>query len=254
MNTNQCNAVFIRAHLCHSWLNAFLLSVLCVSAVKPVFAAPSTQPAPTSDYDQTQFLGFKIYISRDIAAADPKLASDVQELLKVRLFEMKQAFPKHAFEQLQHVPIWIELHDRGFPGMCYHPSRDWLRENGYNPDKAKSVEIGDAKHFLQWSYEQPMMVLHEFSHAYHDQVLGYDYPPIKEAYQHARDNKLYDNVLRINGHHERHYGMNNDQEYFAESSEAFFGTNDFYPFVRAELEEHDPEMAKVVRQAWGVKD
>ena len=24
-------------------------------------------------------------------------------------------------------------------------------------------------------------------------------------------------------------------EYFAEASEAFFGTNDFYPFVRAEL-------------------
>jgi hypothetical protein len=46
--------------------------------------------------------------------------------------------------------------------------------------------------------------------------------------------------------------MNNADEYFAESSEAFFGTNDFYPFVRAELIEHDPQMADALRKAWHV--
>jgi hypothetical protein len=189
-------------------------------------------------------------MNRDIAAADPNLASDVKDLLRVRLFEMKFALPAKGMAKLMRVPIWIELHDRGFPGMCYHPSRQWLTENGYNPDKAKAVEIGDARHFLAWSHEQPMMVLHEFCHAYHDQVLGYDYPPIRQAYQHAIDTKIYDDVLRANGHHERHYAMNNDQEYFAESCEAYFGTNDFYPFVRAELEEYDPQMAEVLRKAW----
>ena len=29
-------------------------------------------------------------------------------------------------------------------------------------------------------------------------------------------------------------------EYFAEASEAYFGTNDFFPFVRIELRRHDP--------------
>jgi hypothetical protein len=217
-----------------------------------VGAAPSTQPAPTSDYDQFQLEGFSIYLNRDIAAADSKLANDVKEQLRVRLFEMKCALPPKAMDRLMHVPIWIELHDRGFPGMCYHPSRDWLRDNGYNPDKAGAVEIGDARHFLTWSKEQPMMVLHEFSHAYHHQVLGYDYAPIRTAYQHAKEKHLYDSVLRANGHYERAYCMNNDQEYFAEQSEAFFGTNDFYPFVRAELIERDPEMADVVRKAWGI--
>jgi hypothetical protein len=46
--------------------------------------------------------------------------------------------------------------------------------------------------------------------------------------------------------------MNNIEEYFAESTEAFFGTNDFYPFVRAELKEFDPRMEAVLRKAWGV--
>ena len=39
---------------------------------------------------------------------------------------------------------------------------------------------------------------------------------------------------------------------FAESTEAFFGTNDFYPFTRAELKEHDPEMFKVLCEVWGI--
>ena len=48
--------------------------------------------------------------------------------------------------------------------------------------------------------------------------------------------------------------MENDQEYFAELSEAFFGTNDFYPFVRAELREHDAEAYRAVKELWGSQD
>jgi hypothetical protein len=47
--------------------------------------------------------------------------------------------------------------------------------------------------------------------------------------------------------------MNNEKEYFAESTEAFFGVNDFYPFVRAELKEYDPEMCALQGEVWGVK-
>jgi hypothetical protein len=39
-------------------------------------------------------------------------------------------------------------------------------------------------------------------------------------------------------------------EYFAEATEAFFGTNDFYPFVRAELLQHDPELFKLLETLW----
>ena len=47
--------------------------------------------------------------------------------------------------------------------------------------------------------------------------------------------------------------MTDQKEYFAECTEAFFGTNDHYPFVRAELKEHDPQMYAVVKEVWGVK-
>jgi hypothetical protein len=39
-------------------------------------------------------------------------------------------------------------------------------------------------------------------------------------------------------------------EYFAEASEAFFGKNDFHPFVRSELKQNDPEMFVLLKKLW----
>jgi len=52
---------------------------------------------------------------------------------------------------------------------------------------------------------------------------------------------------------ERAYAMTNQQEYFAETSESFFGTNDFFPFVQVELQRHDPTMYELLKKLWGVK-
>ena len=41
-------------------------------------------------------------------------------------------------------------------------------------------------------------------------------------------------------------------EYFAEASEAYFGENDFYPFVKAELKRHDPNLEAVVAELWAL--
>jgi hypothetical protein len=97
------------------------------------------------------------------------------------------------------------------------------------------------------------MVLHELAHGYHHLVLGDDDPRVIRCYQHAQAAGLYASILRISGHHERAYAMTNEKEYFAESTEAFFGTNDFYPFVRAELKEYDPDIFALLCEVWGVK-
>ena len=49
----------------------------------------------------------------------------------------------------------------------------------------------------------------------------------------------------------KHYGLTNQMEYFAECTEAYLGVNDFYPFVRAELNEHDPGMFQLLKKIWG---
>ena len=40
---------------------------------------------------------------------------------------------------------------------------------------------------------------------------------------------------------------------FAETTEAFFSRNDFFPFTRAELKQHDPEMFALLEKLWGIQ-
>jgi dipeptidyl-peptidase-4 len=57
--------------------------------------------------------------------------------------------------------------------------------------------------------------------------------------------------MLFNGKTVRHYALTDHKEYFAEGTEAFFNRNDFYPFVRAELEKHDPTLHNLLLEIWG---
>jgi hypothetical protein len=166
------------------------------------------------------------------------------------LYRVTRVVPADALKKLRDVPIWVELAHPRHPCMCYHPSADWLREHDMNPEKAGAVEIANCKNFLSWTIDQPWMVLHELAHAYHRRVLGHDNAELKGCFRRAAESKSYESVLHIRGDRRRHYALNNDQEYFAEATEAYFGTNDFYSFVRAELKEHDPEMFNFLEKLW----
>ncbi|GAB4406383.1 MAG: hypothetical protein OHK0039_08090 [Bacteroidia bacterium] len=107
------------------------------------------------------------------------------------------------------------------------------------------MEIANLNYFLQFSRQnQPWIIMHELSHAYHDRVLGYTYAPISSAYDAAMTAGLYDDVLYNPGNgqppfSQPAYARLNAQEYFAEITEAYLGENDYYPFVRADLLQHD---------------
>ena len=76
------------------------------------------------------------------------------------------------------------------------------------------------------------------------------YDPIRKAYLKAMSTDKYDSVSRKGSppeHKEKHYACTNFEEYFAETVEAYFWENDFFPYVRSELEEFDPEGAEMVR-------
>ncbi|HEU4754515.1 MAG TPA: hypothetical protein VFU47_15510, partial [Armatimonadota bacterium] len=205
---------------------------------------------PTTRYEARQVEGWKVLVNRRLLTEEKQTGENALRLLQVKLYDVTRAVPPAALEELRKIPIWMEARDRQFPCACYHPSREWLAENGFNPEKAGAVEIASAETFLKWTHEQPSMVLHELAHGYHHRVLGYGNPEVKQAYEHALRSKSYESVLHWDGKNARAYALNNDQEYFAELSEAYFGTNDFYPFVRAELQRHDPEGFRAVERAW----
>lgn len=155
--------------------------------------------------------------------------------------------------RMRNLEIWIEYHHPTLGAMQYHPSLGWLKSHGHDPRLAKKVHIPRAESLFSrhQMIKHPAVVLHELSHAYHDQYLGFDEPRIMEAYQKAKAAGTYEKVLLFNGRTVRHYAMTDQKEYFAEGTESYFYRNDFYPFVRAELKEHDPELHGLLENVWG---
>src|SRR5262249_41029041 len=133
-----------------------------------------------------------------------------------------------------------------------HPSAQWLTKHGHDPKLAKAVHIPKAKALAGRMpiNEQPMVMLHELAHAYHDQELGFDEPRIHKAWVRFKESGKYEKVLHISGTQRRHYALTDHKEFFAEMTEAFFGTNDFYPFVRGELKKELPEVDRLLEEIW----
>ncbi len=210
---------------------------------------------PTTRYETRTIEGWDVLVGADLLRDEPVLAERTLTLLRHQLYQITRVVPSAAVEKLRKVRIWVEEEERHHPCMAYHPDAGWLRAHDMNPEKARCVEVANARNFLKWTKDQPWMVLHELAHAYHHQFLpdGFDNADVRDAHREAVAAKAYDSVLRINGDRVAAYAATNPMEYFAEGTEALLGTNDFYPFVRAELRQHDPRLHDLLRKAWGVE-
>jgi hypothetical protein len=206
---------------------------------------------PTAEFETRSMEGWTVRVDRRLLGEEKELGAKALRLLEDQLRGVVRLVPAKAAEELRKVPVWLCVDEGTGAGAEYHPNRAWLEANGYNPDKAKAVELGKASTFLKEVRRQPVLVLHELSHAYHDRVLGFGHAGIKAAYEAAKAGGRYEKVLFWDGRQVKHYALTDPQEYFAEGAEAFFGTNDFYPFVRAELKEFDPGLYDVLGEAWG---
>ena len=206
---------------------------------------------PTNSYEAVKIHGFTVRISRE-AREHPDDLEPALSLLREKLAEIATVVPHKPLKVLQGITIWIEHNNPDFPCACYHPDVNWLNENGYNPQKVDGMEIANVKNFVKWVTEdQPMMVLHELAHGYHDILFGYDDSYILACYKHAMVSELYDSVKYHRGQMKEGYAKTNQMEYFAELTEAYFGLNDYYPFDRDDLIEHDVNGFEMIRRIWG---
>lgn len=225
-----------------------LVAAVCIAITLAGASLPGVRSP--EGYTTLSIEGFTVHVERPLADPKSALGRDTLALLRSKLLDVRRVVPEKALGVLREVPLWVDRDDPRFPCAVYHPSREWLAENGCDPRKAKAVHLSNAQRFLEWTRDQPMMVLHELAHAYHDRLDAAARASIDAAWTRAVESKTYDAVLRASGAVERHYALENSSEFFAEASEAHFGTNDFYPFVCAELVRHDPETAKLVGELW----
>lgn len=177
---------------------------------------------------------------------------EVTKALANHLQRIKYILHEDKVKALQTLPIRLDLkHELG--NMQYHPSRRWLIANGHDPKLEKRVHLPRAQSLISrgtWA-KHPYVILHELAHAYHDQILSFDNKEIIKVYEASEKKGLYERVLLFSGRKVRHYARTNHKEFFAEMTESYLGVNDFYPFVRAELKEHDPETYALMRKIWG---
>lgn len=171
-------------------------------------------------------------------------------IIESQLKDIRKLIHPEIVRKLQLVPIWLNKDIR--IGACYHPSSKWLKMNNRMIEKARSVELQSVDSFINSSVPQPMIMLHEMSHALHHRVHDNKLPIITMAFNKAVAAKSYEKVKHVNGKTVKHYALSNEKEYFAEASEAYFGKNDHYPFNKEELKKHDPEGYAMVESVWKV--
>ena len=214
----------------------------------------------TARFQTNSIEGWRVLVNKRLLAEDKVATDKALGLLRVQLQEIVRKVPAPAVVKLREVTLWFSPEYPGVkPRAEYHPGAGWLRDNGRDPVMAKAVEFTDVRNFEAETKRMPNFTLHELAHAYHDRVLarGFDNAEIKAAYERAKASQSYDKVERWFGNgrpntKEKAYAMTNPMEYFAESTEAFFSRNDFFPFTRDELKQHDPEMEQLLVRLWGV--
>jgi hypothetical protein len=226
----------------------FTATLMALSAAWSHAAGPQPDSRSPRDIE-----GWRVLVDdRLLEPSNEELGARAMRFLESKLFEIKAIVPRNRVDQLQQVTIVLDLSCGGLESMQYHPSDAWLTANGYPADLVKCVHLPKAVDVAtpRNINEQPWVILHELAHAYHDQFLGFDHPEIMVAYQRYRDGGKGDATLLYDGQRVKHYALTDQKEFFAEMTEAFLGSNDFYPFNRAELLDTEPEIYRLLARIW----
>ncbi len=223
-----------------------------VQLLSPQAKRPPVPPLPTSHTTQV-VEGWTVRVDdRLLDAANAELRRTALRFLENKLADIKVVVPPDRVKKLQAVTIQLDLTHGKIGPMQYHPSAGWLKANGYSPALAKCVHLPRAADLATKRNigEQPWVILHELAHAYHDQVLGFDNPRVREAYEAFKKSGHGTKALLYDGRRVKHYALTNPMEFFAEMTESYFGANDFFPFTRGELLESEPAIYELMADIW----
>lgn len=236
---------------------AFLFTCLILRNAANLQAAdpPKSAPMPSKPTSRTakSIEGWTVRVDdRLLKSPDDELGTRALRFLEGKLADIKVVVPADRLKKLQAVTIVLDLTHGNLGPMQYHPSAGWLKANGYSADLTKCVHLPRAADVATKRNinEQPWVILHELAHAYHDQVLSFEEPRIREAFEKFKKSGRGEKTLLYNGQRVRHYALTNHKEFFAEMTESYFGVNDFFPFNRAELKESEPEVLELMKHCW----
>jgi len=221
--------------------------------ILPVLAVGDETAAKPVSHTERVIEGWAVHIDDRLLNGDQRAFGEkCLGVLTNRLIDIKAVLPADKVKRLQRVPIWLDQTHGQLKSAQYHPSAGWLKEHGYSEQLAGCVHIPDAGYFFAsvHQFEQPWAVMHELAHAYHDQVMSFENPQVKDAWRAFKETGRFKSVRHANGKMREHYALTNQMEFFAEMTESYLGRNDFFPFDRTELEKELPEVYQLLRDTW----
>eukprot|EP00927_Polykrikos_kofoidii_P078484 TRINITY_DN75304_c0_g1_i1.p1 TRINITY_DN75304_c0_g1~~TRINITY_DN75304_c0_g1_i1.p1 ORF type:complete len:538 (+),score=81.55 TRINITY_DN75304_c0_g1_i1:35-1615(+) len=234
---------------------------VCDSSWKACCHDAITCEAMSKTYTPYDYGGFTFFIEDGCLekheALHGQITGDVEEITRV--------LPQDAIALLKaETCVWIndvlQYPSKDSPqfGAYCHWGAQWLQSMGDLAEKGSCVEICQASHYINWVRDQPALLLHELSHAYHCIRQAQVDEIIKHAYEEAMASGKYE-TEEMCGHagSSKPYCAGNPAEFFAESSEAFFSSqrfrNDYFPYVHSELKGFDDVAYKMCEDVWGIK-
>jgi hypothetical protein len=204
--------------------------------------------------------GWHIYLENEVARNQP-IRKQLIELFKNKLKHLNKTLPISSLNELKKINIWIS-NESNYPfrgkeraTFVYHVSPEWLKGHLLPKEMVNGIHLINPDTYLN-DYKafknQPMAILHEFSHGYHHECMSINNIEINKAYNNAKKSRIYEKVKRKGSDKiVKSYALTNSTEYFAELSESYFGENDYYPYTKKELKSYDPVGFAMIEKIWG---
>ena len=185
-------------------------------------------------YSTYSIENFKCFISDEVMQenSDSKWVTKPLDLLSRSLRKVNEVYPENAKVLFHKTYIFVDWNKPGALGLYSQgprgPSDPKTHFNCIDINGMKFVTEKNNDKKLQPNNAATLVLLHELAHCYHHQVLGWNHELIKDAYQNAKNQKLFDL---------KSYLMSSDKEYFAELTTAYLDKHYSVPKTREEIKE-----------------
>jgi hypothetical protein len=262
----------------HSFcLSIVSLALTLQSAIAwPPMPPRALDPEVAKSYELRKIKGMSVYVERELLDAGDKVVDDALKCLELRIDEVLKLIPPKHLPHFRKLSIWVVWDNspifiaRGFPCGNSRYILTGPQKTGDPIEDAKKggIEVPAAYMLLEPKLTEamhycPYWLVHEFAHAYHDQVVGGDDSRVEKAYQAAKDRALYhsveNKVRNAEGKIEivwrEAYANTNYFEYFAELSQLYFSsTSSSFPYTRSDLKKYDKAGFGLMEEIWGKID
>ena len=206
-----------------------------------------------STYKTENILGWTVYIQDSLIKLQPELTNEVVAGLTHSLYDIRRVTPDAPLDRLQSFPIWLSVTGTR-ANAEYHPSADWLKQNGHDPRKAGGIEFADMKVLKNALSFHPWCVLELLGFGYtHKYLTESQRRRLVEIHSKASARKLYQNIIDFQGNSGASPTLATPESYFSESLTSYLGVNNTYPFNRPELRDFDADIYVLMLELIGSK-